>query len=290
MKRGVNSTVIDTLTVLGQSMESLRPVGAQPAWAEITGPLEHPEGVRWHPDLLTMVGFFAPPECAAVAAVGHGWARGLDGEGPPGILAPGERRRCRMVCVMARSGEVSGYVRTGATILVNEAPTEGRILDCMRRCFALPTPPPQETTDAFLAYLWLSDVLGVAQKASGPLSWPAVIERHPVLRVAAGAGLTITDDRLLNILRIGADGWSWAGLAAQAATPGWMAGLLPDGAGGWMDEGILSRWLLQSYSNVEGVLARVTPRLAPPAAKKLRRTLLQLGVLPRRPPPGRPFS
>lgn len=359
----MNGTLSDRLTQLALSMESLQPAGAQPAWAEIIGPLERPERVQWHPDLETLVGFTAPPDCHALASVGYGWARSLEGEvggrsahtemgaggeggigprdepdvgasgyegsdgsdlgGPTGrqgsnqgepydngdlsgftgrdgcgggglgrsgpLLAPGERRRCRVVCLMTRSGDMAGYLRAGSTILIDEPPTVGRIPDCIRRCFGLPTPPPDEPTDGYLARMWLSNVLGESAlgegaQAGGRLSWTAVVRLHPAMQVVTQAGLTVPPAQLVRILRAASDVWSWSYLVQQAAAPGWLADLLPTGAAGWMDEGILSRWLLASVSGMDHLLDQVTPLMAPSSAKRLRTTLGQLGVLEGRHP------
>jgi hypothetical protein len=280
------STLSETLTRLAQSMESLRTAGSDPAWAEIVGPFEHPEGVHWHRDLETMVGFVAPPGCNAIATVGYGWARGIEDGGPPPpveILAPGERRRVRIVCLMTRTGDMAGYLRDGPTVLLNEPPTVGRVVDCMRRCFLLPTPAPEEPTDLLLADLWLSNVLGAAQRAPQPLTWQAVGRLHPVIQVVTEHGIEVGPLKLPSIIRIGADSWPWSYLVAQAAEPGWLNQFLPAGAGGWMDEGILSRWLLDSVTRADRLLDQVVPLVQPTAAKRLRATLKQLGVLDPRP-------
>ncbi len=280
------STLSETLTRLAQSMESLRPAGSDPAWAEILGPFDHPERVQWHRHLETMVGFIAPPGCDAIATVGYGWAHAMEVGGPPPpveILAPGERRRVRVVCLMTRTGAMAGYLRDGKTVLIKEAPTVGRVVDCMRRCFRLPTPPPEESTDLLLASIWLSNVLGAAKRASEPLTWQAVGRLHPVIQVVTENGIDVGPLQLPGVMRIGADSWSWSYLVAQAAEPGWLNEQLPAGAGGWMDEGILSRWLLDSVTPVDRLLEQVVPLVQPAAAKRLRSTLKQLGVLGRRP-------
>ncbi len=289
------TTHSDTLTVLAQTIESLQPVDAPPTWVEIIGPLIDPEGVRWHPDPDGIVGYVAPPDCQAIVTVGSGWVRSLAGPGEPAprvagplaTLAPGERRRCRVVSLVTRTGDLGGYLRQGSTIVLDTPPDVGRIPDLMRRALGLPTPPPDEPTDRFLAYLWLNNVLGRARQAPAPLTWRQVRGRHPVVQVAEEAGLAIPASELTSILRSAARTWSWGYLARQAAQPGWLCDLLPAGAGGWMDEGILSRWLLDGLCQLDWLLAEVSPWVAPPAAQRLRRILNQLGVLsPRHPGDG----
>ncbi|MDQ6617356.1 MAG: hypothetical protein M3083_22070 [Actinomycetota bacterium] len=281
----MNGTLNHTLTRMAQSVESLLPAGAPPAWAEITGTVDDPEDMRWHRDVETLVGFVAPAACAAIATVGCGWAYGLPGEPHERVplFAPGERRQARVVCLMTRSGDMAGYLREGSAILVNEPPTIGRIPDCIRRCFRLPTPPPEEPTDGLLASMWLNNVCGAAGRATRPLTWPDVAGLHPVMQIAADNGVTVPMGQLVRILRVASDAWSWTYLAQQAASPGWLANLLPPDAAAWMDEGMLSRWLLSSFCRIDQLLDRVTPLVVPAAAKRLRLTLGQLEVLPVRP-------
>ena len=133
---------VEPLTVLAHSVESLRPDTAPPAWVEIFGTQTDPTAVRWHDGLDTLTGFMAPPDCFAIAAVGNGWARHLDTStpGPDPLVAPGGRRRCRVVFLLDRTGQAAGYLRAGPDIVIPEPATQGRIPDLIRRCLGLPTP------------------------------------------------------------------------------------------------------------------------------------------------------
>ncbi|MDQ1427219.1 MAG: hypothetical protein QOK39_695 [Acidimicrobiaceae bacterium] len=275
----MTTTRSDTLTVLAQSIESIAPTDAPAAWAEIVGCLDEPEQVRWHPSVDALAGFVAPPDCHAIVTVGYGWAHSLAEGTPPGraLLGPDGRRRCRVVCLVSRSGEVAGYLRDGPNILIDEAPTVGRVIDYIRRAFLLPTSPPEESTSRFLAYMWLSSVRALAEQADRPLPWSRVIGEHPAIKVAEEAGLTVPYAELVRILRMVADTWSWTYLAEQAAAPGWLADLLPPGTSGWMDEGVLSRTLL-AFSGITNLVEQVTARIEPAAAKKLHRILRQLDL------------
>lgn len=283
----MTTILTDTLTRLAQSMESLQPAGARPAWVEIIGPLENPQQVRWHPDLETMVGVTAPSSCQALAAVGYGWAQPLDDDCP--LLRPGERRRTRVVCLLTRAGDMAGYLRDDATILIREPPTVGRVPDLMRRCFGLPTPPPDQPSDALLAAIWLQNVAARAHTVTRALTWRDVARLHPVISVAAGDGIVVPNAQFPRILAVGAEAWNWSYLLAQAATPAcWIADLLPDGAVGWMDEGIFSRWLLDAVGHPDRLFPRVRPHLEAAAASRMHSTLTRLGVLP--PPSPAPAS
>jgi hypothetical protein len=271
----------DPLTVVAQSIESLQPDGAQPAWVEILGPAANPTQPRWHQGLDSLIGFVAPPGCEAIATVGYGWANNVStGDNTPTaqLLAPGERRRCRVVFLMSRTGETAGYVRTGTEILINEPPTAGRIPDLLRRTFGLATPPPQETPAGLLARLWLSDAINAAEAAASPLNWTELASLHPAMRVAAHAAIAVAPEHLERVLRVAAEAWSWSQLARQAAQPGWLNQLLPPGAGGWMDEGILSRWVLDTLTPLDTLIERVTPQITPAARQHLRAVLATTGA------------
>ncbi|MGH9123716.1 MAG: hypothetical protein ACRDZ8_03180 [Acidimicrobiales bacterium] len=277
-------TPTESLTVVAQSVESLHPEGAPPAWAEIVGDPHKPEGLRWHPDLDTLLGYRAPPECNAIVTVGGGWAHPLDGPGES-ILAPGERRRCKTVFLLSRAGECIGFVRAGSTVLVNEPPSAGRIVDLVHRALGLATVPPDENTDRLLARVWLSTVVAVGRRATGPLSWPEVVAQHPVVKAMFDLGLgQPPPEELLACLRVGSEAWSWNRLAQQAAEPGWLADLLPPGAGGWFDEGVLSRWLLAFTPEVDKLIRDATPVITKAAARKLGLVLRQLDVVRHRHP------
>jgi hypothetical protein len=190
---------------------------------------------------------------------------------------------------MTRAGDVAGYLRDGPTILIDEPPTVGRIPDCIRRSFGLPTPPPEDdSTSRLLASIWLSNIVGAARTravpAGRPLPWATIALLHPVIECATAAGIDIPSSQFRRILEVGAEAWTWSHLVEQAKAGGGIVELLPPGAGHWMDEGILSRWLLDAVTGVDRLFERVTPLLEPAAVRKLRTTLNQLGV--RGPRPG----
>ena len=272
--------------MVAQGAESLHFEGAPPAWAEILGAAHQPDGLRWHPDLETLLGYVAPPECSAIVTVGEGWAFPLDGPGEPSILAPGERRRCKTVFLLTRTGEAIGYVRAGSQVLVNEPPTAGRIPDFARRALGLPAPPPEENTDRFVARMWLCDVVAAGRRATAPLDWPAVVALHPVIKAMTLVGLEPPPPgQELHFMRIGSEAWTWTRLVEQAGEAGWLADLLPPGAAGWMDEGVLSRWLLTMTPEVSRLLDDARPVITKAAARKLGLLLRKLDVVRHRHPP-----
>ncbi|HEX3425280.1 MAG TPA: hypothetical protein VHT30_04055 [Acidimicrobiales bacterium] len=271
----------NSLDLVAQSVESLHPADAPSSWTEILGPPRAPEGVRWHPDLTSLIGFVAPPDCQAIVTVGGGTARGLEGDPAPAssLLRPGERRRCRAVFLLTRDGEAAGYLRMGAAVVIDQPATAGRIPDVVRRALGLPTPPPDEPTDRLMAQMWLREVAVAGRAGRGPLSWAAVARHHPAMRAVTEAGLHVPADDMMTVLRVASEAWTWTRLLEQAAEPGWLADLLPPGAGEWMDEGILARWLLGAADDVASLLDQVTPLLSAEARRRLEATLHKLDVL-----------
>lgn len=277
----MNATLsADELTRLARGLESLRPAGAPPAWAEVLGSLGDSREVRWHPDLTTLVGFVAPPLCQALASVGYGTARYLGDDTPPepAIVGPGEGRRVRAVCLMTRCGALAGYLRDGPVVLIDEPPSVGRVLDCMRRAFGLPTPPPEEPTDVLLARFWLIAVADQGRAAGRRLTWREVALLHPVVGVATAAGLLVPPSQFERILRLGAEVWDWNYLLSEASEPGWIADVLPKGAAGWVDEGMLSRFMSDAIPSADVLLATALAVVEPAAGKRIRSVLARLGL------------
>ena len=267
-------TESDELNVLARSVESLRPAASPPAWAEIGGTLRDPTTIRWHDGVETLIGFRAPPECAAIAVVANGWGHGVhdpcsDRAGP---IVPGERRRIRVVCLVTRAGERAGYLRIGSHIAVHEAPAQGRVLDSMLRSFGLPTAPP-ESTARVQAVVWLANLEAHVLLANGPLTWEAAANLHPGVIGLEALGETVPLDLLPDVLRASSTAWTWSDVAET------LGDIPPPEIREWMDEGMLSRWLTDALPDVDALLARVSARLPPAVVSEVRATLDQLNLL-----------
>jgi hypothetical protein len=98
------------------------------------------------------------------------------------------------------------------------------------------------------------------------------------MRLAHQGGLPVTADDLVTVARLAATVWCWPELLRQAETPGPLADALPAGVGGWMDEGMLSRWLLASYPPLPGHLAEIMDLVRPGVGRQIRRALEALGL------------
>ena len=264
------SAPANPLTSVAQSVESLRPEGAPPAWAELIGPEANPTQVRWHEGLDTLMGFAAPGDCHAIAAVGYGWARHLGTvTADRDIVAAEERRRCRVVYLLARTGDTAAYLRAGHEILIDEAPTVGRIPDLARRA-------PGPTHSAARGHHRRNARPSGAQQhrrrrgRRKPQRRPTHLGRRrpapprPPSRRPSWHRRRRRRDRRRD---------PPCGRQLDLEPPGAASGKgcvvgrpPPAGAGGWMDEGILSRWLLDALPTTDSLPQRIAPIVTPSAA------------------------
>ena len=146
---------------------------------------------------------------------------------------------------------------------VCDIPEEGKLLDVLRRCLGLPTPPPASPMGLLHSITWMQLIDKVMGDEDGRLTWHGVLALHPVVMVAPDLGAPEA------IIRSQAQGQSWDRLRKAVAddrSEGW--GLPPDLAA-WMDEGMFARWTLGFFPSVDEMLERVRPRLVPAAARKL---------------------
>lgn len=227
------------------------------------------------PDLL--LGWTAPEECAAVGVVATGWARAFlqgapeQGRGQEGELsgALGVPVRVRLACVVSRIGRVGWRMEIpSADDVCTQPPAGGRVLDVLRRCFCLPTPPPPSPPAILHRAAWLLSVLDESARARRRLTWRDVERLHPLARVLAGSSPDPARDRLGGLLHAGAAGWTWEELHARAAA-GELAGLVPAGLACWMDTGMLARWVLADVPPEAQLLALASGYLAESARCRL---------------------
>jgi hypothetical protein len=146
-------------------------------------------------------------------------------------------------------------------------------VDILRRCFGLPTDPPAAPSGQLLAAQWLEAIRALARRRARPLSWDQVASQHPAMRLAHQGGLPVGGDDLVTVARLAATVWCWSELRRQAATPGPLADALPAGLGGWMDEGMLSRWLLAPYPPLGDHLAEIAALVTPETGWRIERAL-----------------
>jgi hypothetical protein len=215
-----------------------------------------------------LIGWVATPECQAVGVIATGQLRVL-GARPPAASSGVGAGPIRVACLVARSGEVAARMVLPDGRLSDEAPAEGRILDCLRRCFGLPTPPPPVGPARLQIIAWLAAVAECVPRARRPLSWSEVSALHPVARVLAAELGTQGQMPSPGLLQLAGSAWSWEELRRQAA--GGCGPVTPFDAGlaGWMDEGMFARWLLADLPSPDELLAALRAAVTPSAARRL---------------------
>ena len=160
------------------------------------------------------MGWVATPDCQAVGLVATGRLRSLEGGPLPSTDAadPG-RDRLRMACLVTRDGEVAWKAEAPPDAqdhaIPYEPPKEGRVLDCLRRCFALPTPPPPVSPSRLQTVAWLVAIYDRTTKATGRLTWTEVSRLHPVAQVLGAEMAGPGGDLLPGLLRVAGSAWSW---------------------------------------------------------------------------------
>jgi hypothetical protein len=143
------------------------------------------------------------------------------------------------------------------------------MLDCLRRCFDLPTPPPVGGPGRLQTVAWLAAIFERAENARRPLSWSDVAKLHPVARVI-GSDLEESGSPLLaGMVRAAGSAWSWERLRHQAAEGDDLQDLIDPELAAWMDEGMFARWILDDLPSPDEMLAALRPRLSPSAARRL---------------------
>jgi hypothetical protein len=216
-----------------------------------------------------LFGWEATADCQAVGMVATGRVQAL----PAARSAVGSAHagQVRMACLVTRLGEIAWQVDrpagTGSGAALN-APAEGRILDCLRRCFALPTPPPPETPGRLQDVVWLVAVLDRASRLPRRLNWSDVSRLHPVAQVLR-TDLGERDAELSGLLRLAGSAWTWEELRQQTAQQALLPDLVDPAMAAWMDEGMFARWVMAELPDRDELLTAVRPHLAPSAARRL---------------------
>jgi hypothetical protein len=226
-----------------------------------------------------LMGQVVGPDCQAVGVIGSGRVRPAPRarSGPPGPSSD-YVEAIRMVCLLTRGGEVEWRLTRAdgsqpSLPIGDLAPSEGRLLDCLRRCFELPTSPPPASPARLQLIVWLVAALERAEECRRPLSWSEVARLHPVARllafemeVPASDVSGITDA----LTRMGAAAYSWEAVRIQAARQvGFLDDVIDPRLAGWMDDGMFARWLLAELPSVDELFTALRPRLTPSAARRL---------------------
>jgi hypothetical protein len=265
--------MMSPLHQLIQDLDSQSDWDDPPRWVQV-----FPDEMVDDHNMERLIGFVAPDNCTAVALVAGGWAWSMD---RPVAEAKAERQRIRTTCAVSRLGQVAGRIRWADGLEINEAPSTGRALDSLLRCFQLPTAPPTASTGEYFAVQWLDAVCAAALRSQGKLTWRQAVALHPTMRALADAGHRIDADHIVPVARAGVKVWTWEEMRLQAiAKPQWLGGNVPPNAAVWMDEGMLSRWLLGIFDSLDDLLGELGRLVPDGVARRIRRTLRALEVLP----------
>jgi hypothetical protein len=218
-----------------------------------------------------LLGWVATPDCRAVGLIASGRLRALPGAAA-GAVGPA-RDRLRLACLVTRNGDVAWKMElpdgTGRGLTQDDAPSEGRMLDSLRRCFGLPTPPPPVGPGRLQAVAWLVSILEQGAGSRQRLTWSDISRLHPVA-LALQTDLRGSDAGVLpGLLRMAGSAWSWEDFRQHAERDGSLADVIDPKLAGWMDEGMFARWILSDLPSPDELLARVRPYLAPSAARRL---------------------
>lgn len=241
------------------------------AAADPTGP--DPDGITighkvvdGHP-YRHLLGFTAPDDWTVLGVTCCGWAGSMEADVPPSMQEG--RRRLRQTFLVGRSGAAASTVRfrDGGTPLA-DAPTEGRMVDVLRRCFGLPTAPPDVGTGVLFTAWWLDNICDLGRRSPKRLTWKQVSDLHPAVRLLRAAGeRAITGDVTL-AGRTLADVFDWTRLRELfVESPG--AGLVSPDLAAWMDEGMLCRHLLGELPSLGALVREMLDHVTPMTGERL---------------------
>jgi hypothetical protein len=190
---------------------------------------------------------------------------GPGGDSPP---LPSEGK-VRMSCLVARDGATGWTMRLPNGDVVDQPPTDGRLIDCLRRCFALPTSPPPVTPARLQTAAWLASIQECARGSSRSLTWSEGSRLHPVARLLSGDLDRDCANLMSGIIRIAGAAWTWEDFRLQALQEGCLDEFLDRELTDWMDEGMFSRWILATLPSLDEMMSSIRPVLVPSAARRL---------------------
>jgi hypothetical protein len=261
------------LQTLVAALDAARPFDAPTVGVRIHGPVGEPRRIDHHLRLDRLVGYVAPSGCSAVGAVAGGWAVPTSG-------ARG-RERIRTTVLVGRDGMVAARIRWASGQVVDEPPGSGRLLDCLRRAFALATDPPAVGTDVLFASMWLAALAGGARDARAPTTWSQAAALHPAVCLLAGSDAGPPTRWLPDAARALVVACPWSEVRRMIRDGLWRDSDIPVRAAEWMDDGMLSRWLLDGRPSLADQLNEVSAQLPVGIATRVRQTLRTLGLAPR---------
>jgi hypothetical protein len=191
----------------------------------------------------------------------------------------------RMLVMVDRDGTTVSKVECSDGRTIDE-PGEGYLLDLLRRTVGVPTPPPTNPTSDLITAMWLMSIEGAAADercAHGRrLSWNRVARLHPALDLLAKSGERRMSQsvHLVQAARAMHNVMTWERIREQCIEHSWLAPLLEPDEARWMDEGILSRYLLTEIPPLAELVDGARRVLRADVAARLDATLDELAAHP----------
>jgi hypothetical protein len=236
-------------------------------------------GVRPVDDGMSVIevlsGFTAPDDWSAIGVVTEGNARHLADRD--------DRRRVRCVHLVDRTGASGSTLRLqgeDATVLTAEGENQpsGRIDDACRRALGLTTAPPEQTSIALWAIVWLERLLEHrgCTPPSMRLPWREVAGLHPAIALVVESDPTCAGpaaQQLTRLAEVLAQVHSWPVLRMACAAGDWPVDGVPAAVAEWLDDGAFSRWVLGELPQLDQLAAAVFEVVPPSIARRVRAAL-----------------
>ncbi len=237
-----------------------------------------------------MAGFTAPAGWVAVGVVTTGHSHQLDpadrGERPGRPTQPDAASGpIRLTFLLNRTGEAIslltpiGSPRSFRRVL--DEPPQGVLADACRRVLGLPTAPPAEGPQVWLAARWLDRLLAEAIAEPGAVAtWEEAVRLHPLVV----AGTTPSPEALVQLIDHAATSFGWEQLRLLATRSDAADPLVLPAVAAWMDSGCFARHVLSAELPIDLMLVELeglAPESVVRAVKK---------ALARRYPPGHDAS
>jgi hypothetical protein len=227
-----------------------------------------------------LLGFTAPSDWWVLGSVSGGWAAPADGDVERPSAHP-DAVRARTIALVARSGLIATRTTTADGRRIDDVPI-GPGIDALHRAMGLATPPPEHTISELLTGLWLESIVRTAhdaQRQGRGLTWAQVTRLHPALWLLAQGGHRPKADDLVRCATALTNVLDWSEVRRQCVDRAWLSGLVEPKDAAWMDEGMLSRWLVLAHLAPLGSATRRARQVLRPAiAARLDDALRDLGV------------
>ena len=271
------------LDSLGDRVEA----AGHPVWVRVIAPDGAVAGDQFElalsGDPAGLLGWVAPPECRAAGLVATGTlrasrpaagaARGavdvVSGPtaGPGPLPRPGAR--ARMAFLLSREGGTGWAMKLPDGREIDKPPEGGRMVDCLRRCFALPTEPPPAGPGRVHATLWLASILAAIRGGIPYLTWGEVVKHHPAAEILDATGERADPDALPTMMAVMAAAGTWEELRRRTCAEGAMSMLVSPDLAAWMDDGMFARWVLGELPGPDELMAAVRPHVSRSTARRL---------------------